>query len=65
MEDQLKSQVLFDQLLKDQLEMNKKWTEVKNQLTNEKVCLQKVVAKLNNEIHLLLNKLRESEKVRF
>ena len=65
MQDRLTFEDLFDQLLQDQLELNEDLTLVKNQLTTDKLFLQNVIAKLNNEVHLLLSKLRESEKVRF
>ena len=65
MQDRLTFEDLFDQLLQDQLELNEDLTVVKNQLTTDKLFLQNVIAKLNNEVHLLLSKLRESEKVRF
>ena len=65
MEGRLKFENLFDQLLQDQLELNEDLTVVKNELTTDKLFLQNVIAKLNNEVHLLLSKLRESEKVRF
>ena len=65
MKDRLTFEDLFDQLLQDQLELNEDLTVVKNQLTTDKLFLQNVIAKLNNEVHLLLSKLKESEKVRF
>ena len=65
MERRLTFEDLFDQLLQDQLELNEDLTVVKNQLTTDKLFLQNVIAKLNNEVHLLLSKLKESEKVRF
>ena len=65
MQDRLTFEDLFDQLLQDQLELNEDLTVVKNQLTTDKLFLQNVIAKLNNEVHLLLSKLKESEKVRF
>ena len=65
MDRRLTFEDLFDQLLQDQLELNEDLTVVKNQLTTDKLFLQNVIAKLNNEVHLLLSKLRESEKVRF
>ena len=65
MQDRLTFEDLIDQLLQDQLELNEDLTVVKNQLTTDKLFLQNVIAKLNNEVHLLLSKLKESEKVRF
>ena len=65
MEGRLTFEDLFDQLLQDQLELNEDLTVVKNQLYTDKIFLQNVIAKLNNEVHLLLSKLKESEKVRF
>ena len=65
MQDRLTFEDLFDQLLQDQLELNEDLTVVKNQLTTDKLFLQNVIVKLNNEVHSLLSKLRESEKVRF
>ena len=65
MQDRLTFEDLIDQLLQDQLELNEDLTVVKNQLTTDKLFLQNVIAKHNNEVHLLLSKLRESEKVRF
>ena len=65
MQDRLTFEDLFDQLLQDQLELNEDLTVVKNQLTTDKLFLQNVIAKLNNEVHLLSSKLKESEKVRF
>ena len=65
MERRLTFEDLFDQLLQDQLELNEDLTVVKNQLYTDKTFLQNVIAKLNKEVHLLLSKLKESEKVRF
>ena len=65
MEGRLTFEDLFDQLLQDQLELNEDLTVVKNQLYTDKIFLQNVIAKLNNEVHSLLSKLKESEKVRF
>ena len=63
MKEQQPVLISFGQLIGDQLELNDQWIEIKKQLCEESFRRQKVVAKLNNEVHLLLGKLSERDKV--
>ena len=63
MKEQQPVLISFGQLIGNQLELNDQWIEIKKQLCEESFRRQKVVAKLNNEVHLLLGKLSERDKV--